>query len=41
MCIRDRLGEPDASGRRKPVEVPDSEFVMDLDAVIMLSLIHI
>ena len=29
------LGEPDASGRRKPVEVPDSEFVMDLDAVIM------
>ena len=34
-CIRMELGEPDASGRRKPVEVPDSEFVMDLDTVIM------
>ena len=29
------LGEPDASGRRKPVEIPGSEFVMELDAVIM------
>ena len=34
-CVKMELGEPDASGRRKPVEVPDSEFVMDLDAVIM------
>ena len=34
-CVKMKLGEPDASGRRKPVEVPDSEFVMDLDAVIM------
>ena len=33
--VKMELGEPDASGRRKPVEVPDSEFVMDLDAVIM------
>ena len=29
------LGEPDASGRRSPVELPGSEFVMDLDTVIM------
>ncbi|OOM41931.1 FAD-dependent oxidoreductase, partial [Clostridium beijerinckii] len=29
------LGEPDASGRRSPVEVPGSEFVMDVDTVIM------
>ena len=34
-CVKMELGEPDSSGRRKPVEVPDSEFVMDLDAVIM------
>ena len=34
-CVKMELGEPDASGRRKPVEVPDSEFVMELDAVIM------
>ena len=34
-CIRMHLGEPDASGRRKPVEIEGSEFVMDLDAVIM------
>ena len=34
-CVKMELGEPDASGRRKPVEVHDSEFVMDLDAVIM------
>ncbi len=34
-CVKMELGEPDDSGRRKPVEVPDSEFVMDLDAVIM------
>ena len=29
------LGEPDASGRRRPVEIPGSEFVMDVDTVIM------
>ncbi|MBR6389872.1 MAG: NADPH-dependent glutamate synthase, partial [Lachnospiraceae bacterium] len=34
-CIRMELGEPDESGRRRPVEVPGSEFVMDVDAVIM------
>lgn len=34
-CVRMQLGEPDASGRRSPVEVPDSEFIMDVDCVIM------
>lgn len=34
-CIRMELGEPDASGRRRPVEIPDSEFTMELDTVIM------
>ena len=34
-CIKMELGEPDASGRRSPVEVPGSEFVMDVDCVIM------
>lgn len=34
-CVKMELGEPDASGRRKPVEIPDSEFEMELDAVIM------
>ncbi|MCR4589104.1 MAG: NADPH-dependent glutamate synthase [Lachnospiraceae bacterium] len=34
-CIRMELGEPDESGRRKPVEVPGSEFVIDVDMVIM------
>ncbi|MCR5095859.1 MAG: NADPH-dependent glutamate synthase [Erysipelotrichaceae bacterium] len=34
-CIKMELGEPDASGRRRPVEVPGSEFVLDVDAVIM------
>ncbi|WP_163193136.1 NADPH-dependent glutamate synthase [Clostridium thermarum] len=34
-CIRMMLGEPDASGRRKPIEIPDSEFIMDVDTVIM------
>jgi len=29
------LGEPDESGRRKPVVQPDSEFEMELDTVIM------
>ena len=34
-CIKMELGEPDASGRRRPVEVPVSEFVIDVDTVIM------
>ena len=34
-CIRMELGEPDASGRRRPVEIAGSEFVIELDAVIM------
>ena len=34
-CIRMELGEPDASGRRRPVEMPGSEFVLDVDCVIM------
>ncbi len=34
-CIRMELGEPDASGRRRPVAIPGSEFVMDVDKVIM------
>ena len=34
-CIRMELGEPDASGRRRPVSIPGSEFVMDVDTVIM------
>ena len=34
-CIKMELGEPDASGRRSPVEVPGSEFVLDCDCVIM------
>ena len=34
-CVEMELGEPDASGRRSPVEKPDSEFVLDLDTVIM------
>ncbi len=34
-CIRMQLGEPDSSGRRSPVEIPNSEFVMEVDCVIM------
>lgn len=34
-CVRMQLGEPDESGRRRPEVVPGSEFVMDLDMVIM------
>ena len=34
-CIQMTLGEPDASGRRRPVELEGSEFVMDVDCVIM------
>ena len=34
-CIKMQLGEPDASGRRRPEEIPGSEFEMDVDCVIM------
>ena len=34
-CIRMELGEPDAKGRRRPVEIPGSEFELDVDCVIM------
>lgn len=34
-CIRMKLGEPDESGRRRPVPIESSEFVMDVDTVIM------
>ncbi|MDO4614136.1 MAG: NADPH-dependent glutamate synthase [Lachnospiraceae bacterium] len=34
-CIRMELGEPDASGRRRPVAIEGSEFEMECDAVIM------
>ncbi len=34
-CIKMELGEPDASGRRRPVEIPGSEFVLDVDTVII------
>ena len=34
-CLEMTLGEPDASGRRRPVEKPGSEFVLDVDCVVM------
>jgi len=34
-CIRMKLGEPDASGRARPVPVPDSEFVVPCDIVVV------
>jgi glutamate synthase (NADPH/NADH) small chain len=34
-CIKMELGEPDESGRRRPVEVPGSEFVIDVDTVVI------
>lgn len=34
-CVRMELGEPDASGRRRPVEVPNSNFEIDVDTVII------
>ncbi|MEF9941387.1 MAG: NADPH-dependent glutamate synthase [Lachnospiraceae bacterium] len=34
-CVKMELGEPDASGRRRPVAIQGSEFVIDLDTVIM------
>lgn len=34
-CLRYELGEPDDSGRRRPVEIKGSEFIMDVDTVIV------
>ncbi|MDR3565859.1 MAG: NADPH-dependent glutamate synthase [Negativicutes bacterium] len=34
-CIKMQLGEPDDSGRRKPIPVPDSNYVLDVDTVVM------
>ncbi|MBU0490600.1 MAG: NADPH-dependent glutamate synthase [Chloroflexi bacterium] len=34
-CVRNRLGEPDASGRRRPENIPGSEFLLDVDIVIV------
>ncbi len=34
-CVKMELGEPDERGRRRPVEIKDSEFVIDVDTVIM------
>jgi glutamate synthase (NADPH/NADH) small chain len=34
-CVRMELGEPDASGRRRPVPIPDSEFILPANVVII------
>ncbi len=34
-CIRMELGEPDEKGRRRPIPVPGSEFVLDVDTVVI------
>ncbi|MHA2264495.1 MAG: FAD-dependent oxidoreductase [Candidatus Thorarchaeota archaeon] len=34
-CVRMKLGEPDDSGRRRPIPVPESEFALQLDNVII------
>lgn len=34
-CVKMELGEPDASGRRSPVEIKGSEYVLDVDMVVM------
>ncbi len=34
-CAKCELGEPDASGRRSPVEIPDSEFDIECDAIVV------
>ena len=34
-CTRNELGEPDAKGRRRPVEIPNSEFVLPADTIIV------
>lgn len=34
-CIKMELGEPDERGRRRPIPIPGSEFVLDVDTVVM------
>ena len=34
-CLKYELGEPDASGRRSPVPIPNSEFTLDVDTVVV------
>lgn len=34
-CVKMELGEPDQSGRRRPVPIKDSEFILDVDSVII------
>ena len=34
-CVRMELGEPDERGRRRPVEIPNSEFTLDVDTVVI------
>ncbi len=34
-CVKMELGEPDESGRRRPIPIPDSEFVFDVDTVVV------
>ena len=34
-CVRMELGEPDESGRRRPKEIPDSNFVIDIDMMVV------
>ncbi|MDP2660710.1 MAG: FAD-dependent oxidoreductase [Dehalococcoidia bacterium] len=33
-CLRNRLGDPDAGGRRRPIAIPDSDFVLPIDTLI-------
>ncbi len=39
-CIEMELGEPDSSGRRRPIEKPGSEYQIDVESVIVL-LVHL
>ena len=34
-CLRQELGEPDASGRRRPVPIPGSEFTVEIDTAVI------
>jgi len=34
-CLRMKLGEPDSSGRRRPIPIEGSEFIMDVDLVVV------
>ena len=34
-CIKTKLGDPDERGRRKPVDIPESEYITECDCVIM------